>query len=84
MRRTSSTHAWSSLPSSLMMRHDGSCSETEILSIGNPPHWYLTAKVEAKTVPFLAPFPLRGCNVSRQRILLHVSGLSRRTVMNRL
>jgi hypothetical protein len=47
-----------------MMRHDGSCSETEILSIGNPPHRSLTSKVEAKIVPFLAPYPVRGCNVS--------------------
>ena len=83
-RRTSSTHAWSSLPSSLMMRHDGSCSETEILSIGNPAPWFLTAKVEANTVPFLTPFPVRGCNVSLQRILEHVSGVSPRTVMNHL
>ena len=66
------------------MRHDGSCSETEILSIGNPAHWFLTAKVKAKTMPFLAPFPVRGCNVSLQRILEHVSGVSPRTVMNRL
>jgi hypothetical protein len=66
------------------MRHDGPCSETEILSIGNPAHWFLTAKVKAKTVPFFAPFPVRGCNVSLQRILLHVPGVSPRTVMNRL
>jgi hypothetical protein len=67
-----------------MTRHDGSCSETEILSIGNPAHWFLPAEVEAKTVPFLAPIAVRGCNALFQRILLHVSGVSPRTVMNRL
>jgi hypothetical protein len=56
------------------MRHDWACSETEILSIGNPVHWFSTAKVEAKAMPFLAPFPARGRNVSLQRILEHVSG----------
>jgi hypothetical protein len=44
----------------------------------------LTAKVEANTVPFLTPFPVRGCNVSLERILEHVSGVSPRTVMNHL
>jgi hypothetical protein len=66
------------------MRHDGACSETEILSIGNPVHWFLTAKVEAKSMPFLTPFPVRGRNISLQRILEHVSGVSPRTVMNHL
>jgi hypothetical protein len=68
------------LPSSLMMRHDGSCSETEILSIGNPPHWSLTSKVEANTVPFLAPYPVRSCSASLQRLfcmsLVSVPGLT--------
>ena len=62
------------------MRHDGSCSETEILSIGNKPHWPLTSKVEAKIVPFLAPYPVHGCNASLQRIFcmspVSVPGLS--------
>jgi hypothetical protein len=66
------------------MRHDGSCSETDILSIGKSPHWSSTSKVEAKIVPFLAPYPVRGCNASLQRVFLHISGISRRTVMTRL
>jgi hypothetical protein len=66
------------------MRHDGPCTETEILNIGNPAHWFLTAKVEAKSIPFLASFPVRGRNISLQRILEHVSGVSPRTVMNHL
>jgi hypothetical protein len=40
--------------------------------------------VEAKTVPFLAPIAVRGCNVLAQRIMLHVSGVGPRAVMNRL
>jgi len=35
-------------------------------------------------VPFFTPFPVRGRNVSLQRILEHVSGVSPRTVMNHL
>ena len=34
-------------------------------------------------MPFLAPFPVRGRNISLQPILEHVSGVSPRTVMNR-
>jgi hypothetical protein len=52
--------------------------------MGNPALWLLTAKVQAKTVPFLTPFPVRGRNVSLQRILEHVSGVSPRTVINHL